>query len=174
MTRITHVAAALLVGLFLVPTAPAADAISMPLPPGFGSELLSADEVSSLAAHLTASVATQAPSLASTPMPALASMEHSLFLEGVDALERYAARDGRTRNHNLHGNAVSLANFHAGVGVAYSGYNAGPWGGYGGWGGWGWWGPPIIVNNYCPTVHQGHRGGGVTACRSSFIGLATF
>ena len=108
--------------------------ISMPLPPGFSAQVPAAG-VSAISASMTAQVTSRAPDTA-------------LYEEGLDALERYAARSGRTHSHYLPSGYVSAGTFRVGFsGQYYSSYEGPLWGG--------WWGSPIFVNNYfCKPTHQ--------------------
>ena len=173
MHRLIQAVLMTVLGLAMAIPAAASDVISMPLPPGFGTPQLSSDEISELATSMTASISGKAPQAPA----AMASMESSLFLEGVDSLERYSAHEGRTRDHHLHGRSVSASQFQSGIALPMYGYanNYGyqPWG-WGGGGNWGWWGPPIIVNNYCPTAHGRHGGVPLNTYRTSFVGLAVY
>ncbi len=173
MTSFRQNLAAASIWCILAATLVASEVISMPLPPGNPDSRFTSEEITNLAASMTSHLTMESDTQDEVAVPS----EPSLFLEGVDALNRYAAREGRTRNHHLHGRRVSAAQFQAGVswpmyggwngGGGWSGYGYGPWG----WGGWGW-GSPIIVNNYCPTNSGVYTTTRYGSCTGSFVGIS--
>ena len=90
--------------------------------------------------------------------------KRSMFDQGLDSLNRYAARRGRTRNHYNADGFITRSDFLQGpVRPFFSSYE-----GPRGWG-WGWYGSPIIINNYCPNM-QG-RCLPSSTLRFSYIGI---
>ncbi|MCH2154017.1 MAG: hypothetical protein MK089_11820 [Phycisphaerales bacterium] len=67
-----------------------------------------------------------------------------LFTQGIEALDRYAAKSGRPRHQYSTSMPAVRSSGRYRPRQFYSSYEGPAWG----WGGWGWYGSPIFVNNY--------------------------
>ena len=93
------------------------------------------------------------------------SPKTSMFNDGLDALSRYASRDGQVRNHYNSSGFVARSTFMRAYPSPYYDSYRGPRG-------WGWYGSPIVVNNYCPNFERGCSA--IPMARRSFVGFGSF
>ena len=139
--------------------------IDMPLPPGTAGVSPQVSTSQSVATTAVLMVTQLAQNTPSDPD----SQEEALAGAGLESLERYAARSGRTRNHYNATGYVSTGNFRTGWGASYLNYR-GPLG----WG-WGWGSPLIINNNYGCGQPPATANWGTASCgRSSFTAIGVF
>ena len=158
MPRFVSIARLICIGLLLAGLARADTVITMPLPPS-PAPMSGSAGISAVSASLVAHFKSSGSASAASPGSDLAQ-------DGLDALERYAARSGRTRNHYMLTGYVPAGGYRTGgSGQFYSSYE-GPLG-------WGWWGSPIIINNYCPGLQQSGCVG-LTGIHGSFVGIGSF